>query len=448
VRKLITRLRGSNREQRKAILSIGASFLTRIPGAVGVLWFLPLLHLGLGTDGYVDLLSSLAMATACLGLSGGFNTVGRRIIGEAYAAGKHTEEANGFASLIVTQLLVLGVALTIIVIYGWVFQAHRAVLIVTMLSAFGVFFNQFNDVRAAYNEHYVSASLQIVLQSLIYAIGFLVPATQHSVVFGAVIIQGAYWLTSLTTFALLLRKRQYLLHGRPTMIKHFLRQGTMLVMADGFLMVTLSLSVVWLQASAAATVSAWFGTVVRLFQTFLVPVVLLLFPLSGYVRILWNSKSVAQQRAFIRATCLLGIGYGLIVAIALCVASGFYVDRLLHLPTPGLVGVIPIFALFGAIIAYSSFSSIAYVVLERPSRIATWTTVMTALAVVFGAIASRLVDPLGAVSVYALTVGLALIIILIYSSGLVRWPRLGVSSDPERDTAHPVADHETTQLRA
>ncbi len=427
MRKLLSQLRGANREQRKAMLSIGASFLTRIPGAVGVLWFLPLLHLGLGTDGYVDLLSSLALATACLGLSGGFNTVGRRVIGEAYAAGKRSEEANGFASLIVAQLLVLGVALTFIAVYGWVSHAHRAVLIVTMLSAFGVFFNQFNDVRAAYNEHYVSASLQIVLQSLIYAIGFLVPATQHSVVLGATVIQGAYWLTSLATFILLLRKRQYLVRGRPSMLKLFLRQGSMLVMADGFLMATLSLSVVWLQASATATISAWFGTVVRLFQTFLVPVVLLLFPLSGYVRILWNSKSAAQQRAFIRATCLLGIGYGLIVAIALFAASEFYVEQLLHLPTPNLSNVIPIFALFGAIIAYSSFSSIAYVVLDRPARIAMWTTIMTVVAVILGAVSSRLVNPLQAVSIYALTVALSLTIILVCSSGLVR--RSGLVTD-------------------
>ena len=423
---LITRLRGSNREQRKAMFSIGASFLTRIPGAVGVLWFLPLLHLGLGTDAYAELLTSLALAAAFLGLSGGFNTVGRRLIGEAYAAGKRTEEADGFASLIVAQLVVLGVALTTVVVYGWVYDANRAVLIVATLSAFGVFFNQFNDVRAAYNEHYVSASLQFVLQSLIYAIGLLVPTTQHSVVLGATVIQGAYWFTSLITFVLLLRKRRYLLHGRPSMVGHFLRQGTMLVMADGFLMATLSLSVVWLQASTTATISAWFGTVVRLFQTFLAPVVLLLFPLSGYVRILWNNKSPAQQQAFIRATCLLGIGYGLTVTIALFVASGLYVNRLLHLPTPDLVFVIPIFALFGAIVAYSSFSSIAYVVLDRIGRISTWTTIMTGVAVVLGAVSSRVVDPLDAVSIYALTVGLSLIVILICSSGLVRWPRMVV----------------------
>ena len=51
-----------NSEQRKLIYSLGANFMTRVPGAVGVLWFLPLLRFGLGTADYASLLASMSLS--------------------------------------------------------------------------------------------------------------------------------------------------------------------------------------------------------------------------------------------------------------------------------------------------------------------------------------------------------------------------------------------------
>ena len=51
---MIALLRRADREQRKLLFSLGTSFLTRIPGLIGVLWFLPLLRFGLGTDDYAN----------------------------------------------------------------------------------------------------------------------------------------------------------------------------------------------------------------------------------------------------------------------------------------------------------------------------------------------------------------------------------------------------------
>ena len=118
----------------------------------------------------------------------------------------------------------------------------------------------------------------------------------------------------------------------------------------------------WLQFSASATTSAWFATIVRLFQTFLMPVVLLLYPLSSYLRIRWHSKSVVQQQTLTRLTLLTGLCYGAVVAVVLLGVSRLYIGYLLHLPVPDS-RVLPIFLLFGAIVAYSSYSSIAYIVL-------------------------------------------------------------------------------------
>jgi hypothetical protein len=279
----------------RAAQALGANFLTRIPGAVGILWFLPRLRFGLGTDDYANLLASLALGTASAFLCGGFNTVGRRLIGEAYANNDREREANALASLLVANTGALILALAIIVACCWMRGGGGGVLVVAMLPAVATFLTTFDATRSAYNEHYVTATLLFVLQVAVYAVGFLVPTTSHSLVLGALVLQSAYVLTSLITFALLLGNRPYLVDGRPVDAWRLARKGTMLAIADGFATATLSLSVVWLQTSSSATTSAWFATVVRLFQTFLVPVVLLLMPLSSYVRILWNGKSIAQQ---------------------------------------------------------------------------------------------------------------------------------------------------------
>ena len=318
---MITWLRRTNREQRKLLFSVGINFLTRIPGALGLLWFLPLLRFGLGTDDYANLLASMALANAVAFQSGGFNLIGRRLIGEAYSNSDRAGEADAFVSAVIANALATSLTLAIIATYCWVRGTSIDFLIISSLAATGFYLMMFDSARSAYNEHYVTAMILIVLQSAAYAVGYLMPATRYNILLGALVLMAPYWLTSLITLALLLRDRPYLSHGRPVAVWLVVRQGTMLAMADGFLMATLSLSVVWLQASASATTSAWFATNVRLFQTLLVSVSLLLVPLSSYIRILWNSKSVAQQQAYTKATLLIGLVYGAIVAVLLFVAS-------------------------------------------------------------------------------------------------------------------------------
>ena len=84
MRRVFTRFRHTNREQRKAILSVGMSLLTRLPGLAGLLLFLPLVRFGLGAAGYADLLSGMALGMAAFS-SGGIALIRRRMIGEAYS---------------------------------------------------------------------------------------------------------------------------------------------------------------------------------------------------------------------------------------------------------------------------------------------------------------------------------------------------------------------------
>jgi hypothetical protein len=421
---MIAWLRRANREQWKLLLSLGTNFLTRVPGAIGILWFLPLLRFGLGTADYASLLTSMALGSAAAFLCGGFSLVGRRLIGQAYSLGNRAGEADAFVSLFVANGTALGLALVVIAAFCWARSADSAVLVVSTFPAFALFLNTFDNVRSAYNEHYVTATLLIIFQSTIYAIGFFLPATRHSLVLGALVLQSPYILASVITFALLLHDKPYLTGGRPAAVWCVIRQGTILSMADGFLMATVSLSVVWLQATASATTSAWFATIVRLFQTFLVPVILVLVPLSSYIRILWNSKSVAQRQGLAKATLLIGLSYGALIAVVLFIASRVYVGFLLQLPEPegGLWQILPSFLLFGAIIAYKSYSSVAYLVLDEPMHLSTWTTVSVSMAVALAAVASYAVSPFGTVNVYALVTGLSITVVLFWNA--VRFIRL------------------------
>ena len=419
---MLGRIRQTDRQKRKLLWSIGSNLMARIPGAVGMLWFLPLLLIGLGTDDYAHLLSAMALGAGSAFLIGGISLVGRRAIGEAYANGDTQSEADSFVTLIVVNTGALAVALMIIAGYTWMRGAPGAVFVAAALPACAIFGNTFDNARSAYNEHYVTAAAQFVFQTLLYTIGLLVPMTRESLILATVVIQGHFVLASVITVILLIHKRPYLLKGRPVDAWRMGRQGALVSTADGILMMTLSLTVVWLQASGNAAVSAWFATAVRLFQMFLLPIVLLMSPFSSYVRLSWNRKSASKQRAYSKLLLAAALGYGLMASVGLLIGSELYIGGVLGLPDPDSWALIlPIFLLFGAIVAYQSYTSVAYLVLDDPAQMSTWITTGAAFAVAVAAIASFRTDALAAVNVYAIVAGSSILIVLLWS--VVRFGR-------------------------
>jgi hypothetical protein len=396
--------------------------MARIPGAVGMLWFLPLLLKGLGTDDYADLLSAMALGAGSAFLIGGISLVGRRMIGEAYENGDSQSEADSFVTLVVVNTCALAVSLIIIAGYTWMRGAHGAVFVAAALPACAIFGNTFDNARSAYNEHYVTAASQFVFQTSLYTIGLLVPMTRESLILAAVVIQGHFVLASLVTVVLLIRKRPYLLKGRPVDAWRMGRQGALVSTADGILMTTLSLAVVWLQASGNTTASAWFATAVRLFQMFLLPIVLIMSPISSYVRLFWNRKLVSKQRAFSKLLLAAALGYGCLASVGLLIGSELYIGGVLGLQHPDSWALIlPIFLLFGAIVAYQSYASVAYLVLDDPAHLSSWTTIGTAFAIAVAAIASLRTEALASINVYAAVAGSSILIVLVWS--VVRFSR-------------------------
>jgi hypothetical protein len=413
---VISRLRRANTEQRKLLFSLGTNFATRIPGSIGVLFFLPLLRFGLGTDNYAKLLAASALGTAATFLSGGFNFVGRRLVGEAYSAGDMRGEAAAFAGLSVANGASMLFSFVVIIIYCSAFGAGATFLIAAALPVIAAFFNTFDNVRSAYNEHYVTATLLIILQLISYAFGFLVPFTRQHLVVSAFVLTSPYLFASFFALVLLLRKRSYLMSGSWEFTGRIITEGTVYALADGLLTATLGLAVVWLETMASAQTAAWFATLVRLFQIFLVPVMLLLLPLSSYIRVIWNTSGPVKQRAFASITLMMGLGYGALVGIALLFVSRIYIGGVLHLSAPeNLLYVLPCFVLFAAIVAYRSYSSIAYLVFDNPSHLSWWTTLAVITAVIVGAVSSIRIDALGAINVYALLAGLLMIAVMFWN---------------------------------
>ena len=142
---MITQLRRSSCEQRKMLLSLGTNFLTRIPGVIGVLWFLPLLRSGLGVKGYADLLTSMALGASASFLIGGTGLIGRRLIGEAYANGDPIGEANGFVSLLVASAAASILALASVAAYCYLRGADTTFLVISMIPVICLFANTFDN---------------------------------------------------------------------------------------------------------------------------------------------------------------------------------------------------------------------------------------------------------------------------------------------------------------
>jgi hypothetical protein len=413
---VIGRLRRTNTEQRKLLFSLGANFATRIPGSIGVLFFLPLLRFGLGTDDYARLLAASALGTAATFLSGGFNVVGRRLVGEAYSSGNKRGEAAAFASLSAANAISMLFALVAITIYCSAVGAGSPFLIAAALPVISAFFNTFDNVRSAYNEHYVIATLLIVTQLIAYAFGFLVPYARQHLVVSAFVLTSPYLFASFIALALLLRRRSYLIRGSWAFTWRIIRDGAVYALADGLLTATLSLAVVWMQTVSSAQTAGWFATLVRLFQIFLVPVLLLLLPLSSYIRVIWNTSGPKKQRMFASITLAMGLGYGALVGIALLFVSQIYIAAVLHLPAPdSLLYVLPCFLLFAAIVAYRSYSSIAYLVFDNATHLSWWTTFAVITAVVISAGSSLVIDAQGAISLYAFLAGSLMIGVLLWN---------------------------------
>lgn len=355
---------GGRGERRKLMLSLAANAATRIPGAAGILLFLPLVREGLGVAQYAALLTALALGGAMTFVFGGVGIAARRMIGEAHGARDYAAQADAFHSLLLVSI-VLGTGVALVVIaWQWWTTVSGVLMLVALIPVASATTNLFDNVRAAYNEHYVTAGIQFAVQMTLYAAGIEISAFSRNPLLAGLVIGGGSMIASIIAGLALLRAHPALRGGCPRRVRMVVGHATGAGLADGLLMGGLALAVVLVAARADPVLGAWFATIVRLFQTFLAPVLLVLLPIGSYLRMGWESRDPASRRRVVMASFASGVAYGTVVALALAVMAAFYMGRVLGLPAPATSVSIAVFALLGAIVLYKSYTSIAFLLLD------------------------------------------------------------------------------------
>lgn len=355
---------GAGRERRRLALSLVANAATRIPAAIGVLLFLPLARAGLGVADYAAMLAALALGGAATFVFGGIGIAARRMIGAAHDAGDDAAQGDAFGSLLAIDAILLAFASIGVIAWQAVHGAAPALLFVALIPVLAAAANLFDSVRAAYNEHYVTATVQFVVQTVLYALGIGVAIFARDIVLSAMVIGGGNLIASLIAGVLLVRAHPALRRVGSGRLRGAAVQSGGAGIADGLLMSGLALAVVVVELRGDAVTGAWFATMVRLFQTFLSPVLLILVPVASYLRIGWDQRPPASRCRVLRLAMAGGAVYGVLAGVGLALAAELYVVRILDLSAPGSVVALSVFALFGAIVLYKSYTSIAFVLIE------------------------------------------------------------------------------------
>lgn len=420
-------------ERRKLVLSLLANMMTRFPGLALVFLILPRLFTGLGAERYAALFAALALGTLASFPMTGTGVLGIRLIGSAASQDDRPGAASAFLSLGAANFSLSGLLMAVVFAIELVRGHGLTIACVALLPLIQAAFNvTFDNARLSYNEHYWTASLMLSFQILWYFLVLTTPAFHTHILLAATVFHAPTILASLTNGTLLLRSRPYLLHGRVTHFREMLRAGFSFGTADGLLMAALGLVVIWLQISESPSVTSWVATQNRLFAMCFTPILMVLVPLGGFIRIKWAGASPKRQRDAIKAAFAAGILAFFAMAAGLGVVGPLYARYWLGLEAPaGWLILAPCFVYFGAIAFYRCFASIAYLVLDG-AWLAHRVIVACLVAGLIGGASAYFLDPLSGFAVFASIASLLIV--------------AAVSRSARRTLVTAAADAETTNI--
>src|ERR1700693_977681 len=194
--------------------SLAFNFIAKAPGLVAAFVILPMVSRSLGTTTYGEFLSALALGSAFTLPYGGINAVGRRLLASAFGAGDKVRQANVF----VTSTLLMGAVMLLAALILGLGTARSwsqpVFLFIALLPVICGFFNVFDNARASYNEHYVTAVLQLISQIIIYGTVYLVGLPPRAIAISGLTLQTPYAVASVATLIVPLVQRPSLLRGR------------------------------------------------------------------------------------------------------------------------------------------------------------------------------------------------------------------------------------------
>jgi len=396
----------------KLAASLGFNFLAKLPGILSVFVILPLISRSLGSSTYGEFLSALALGSACTLPFSGIGTVGRRLLATAHGASDRAGEADAFVSTFLSS----GVISLIMSVVAYMLTGNPIFGLVSLLLIVTAFFNMGDNMRASYNEHYITAIFQFVFQLGIYGAVFIIGVPKDGILFSGLTLQSPYILASVATLILLLMQRPYLMRGKAKNLRRMMVPALGVIAADGALTALLNLSVFWLGHAGDTEYAAWFGTFARLFQSFSAPVMMILLPLTSYIAIHWQNLSTERRLRLHKLFMIGGIGYGALVGFLMAVGGSYYIKHMFTIAVEGDSFDIAAITLFiVAVIALKSYSLLLYAISEA-RRVSFATAGVAVFGIVIAGISGFWLPAHKVVDVLFLTTGTLLPILLFAES--------------------------------
>jgi len=417
-----------SKDRQRLLASLIFNFIAKVPGIVAVFVVLPLLSKDLGTAAYGEVLSALALGATFTLPFGGINAVGRRLMAGAVGNQDRAQQANVFVTT-TAFILMAGAATSGLMLATtartW---SNPAFIVISLLPVLAGIFNVFDNIRASYNEYYVTAVFQLVFQTVIYGAIYLFGIPKGGLFLSGLGIQGPYLFASVATLVYLVIQRPFLIGGKIENAWRIVIPAIGVTVADGALTAILNFCVYWLKFAGDPEFAAWVGTLVRLFQSFMSPALLVLFPVTSYISIRWRQMPASRQLVLHRVFLLLGCGYGVLVGGVMAVAGPYYIKHMFKFSAHGdRIDVMALSIFIGAVVAQKTYTMLLYAIAE--ARVVSFGTGGAAVFAIGAAAVSRAWLPAPkVVDVVFVVMGISLLILLLYSSHRYRQPLVDQSA--------------------
>lgn len=404
---------GFSQDRAKLSMSLIFNGLSKLPAILLVTSVLPQIKDSLGLESYNSFLAALAFGTFFTLPFGGVNVVARRLVGTRFARGDEEGQADALVSAgAVMGGLTLIACLMVESLSVTVFSNDMSTIasIAALFPIISGSLNFFDNIRAAYNEHYVTAALLFAFQLVIYLSVIILHPRIHGIIVAALIMQAPGILTSTVQMSILLARRTYLRRGTFKDVSQVLRGAFVFSFGEGALAAAISGSVFFLSSYGSPGEGAWYGTIVRLFQSILSPLLLLMFPLSAFVATKWSGMSTIKRHRLLKLSLLLGFFYGGASALALVIGGNAFLQYFYHIaPIGSSLQTVAISVFFMGIMSEKAYGTIIYSI-DNGRRLSAATFVAIMLAALVGALSAPWrTAPLQILSAFSLTGGVLLL---------------------------------------
>ena len=315
-------------ERRKVAASIIFNIGAKVPAIAGLLFIMPLASTALGVSLYGQMLSMLAIGAACSIAFSGVNASVRRLIGTARGETDRQKERSVFWTTLAAVATLVPLSAAVALSLALQVSSSRELLLVACIPILAAGLNVLDNVRAAYNEHYVTAAFLAIFQVgaifLVYCYGL----PTGGVLASALSLTAPYIIASIFSALVLFFKRPYLLrYSHPLDIRGFAGNSSLIAGSDGAISWMMNMSVYFLSASGADAAASWYGTLNRLFQAALSPALLVSLPIGSYAANRWpvigREKRIRLKKIF----AAVGIAYGASVALGTLVFGSTYMKE-------------------------------------------------------------------------------------------------------------------------